>query len=185
MNEPTYSHFGMIGDLIFSLYFCFEATMAQRKDKFNFQIQTNVPFVPSEAELASRSDKKVFFTNEEAEFIKPLLAAQPYINEVIIDDKVAESTFNLSMFRMLPMNHSAGCIKEWYYELIANFLPKEFWKKILFVDPNDKFKDKILFTLSERYNNCFIDYCDLRNYKDKLVFIGSEKEYEVFCNKYT
>lgn len=185
MNEPTYSHFGMIGDLIFSLYFCFEATQAQNETKFNFQIQTNVPFTPSICEQSSRGQKHVFFTKQEAEFIKPLLEAQPYINKVIIDDNVTEDTFNLSNFRRLPLNLAAGDIREWYYQLIANLLQKEFWKQILFVNPNNKFQDKILFTLSERYVNANIDFSQLQKYKDKLVFIGSQKEYDVFCKKYT
>ena len=160
-NELTYSHFGMIGDILFSLYFCFEATQAQEQTKFNFQIQTNVPFTPSICEQSSRGDKHVFFTKKEAEFIKPLLEAQPYINKVIIDDNVAEDTFNLSNFRKLPLNLAAGDIREWYYQLVANLLQKEFWKQILFVNPNYKFQDKILFTLSERYVNANIDFSQL------------------------
>lgn len=184
-NELTYCHFGLIGDLVYSLYFCLEATHAQDQTKFNFQIQTNVPFTPSECEQQSRSDKHVFFTKQEAEFVKPLLEAQPYINKVTIDDNVAKDAFNLSNFRRLPLNLAAGDIREWYYQLIANVLQKEFWKQILFVNPNYKFQDKILFTLSERYVNANIDFSQLQKYKDKLVFIGSQKEYDIFCKKYT
>lgn len=185
MNElTTFSHFGMIGDLIYSLHFCLQIAQYYNQEKFNFHIQTDVPFEPSICEKSSRGGRHVFFTKQEGQFIKPLLEAQPYINQVTIGPTIPEGATNLSNFRQLPLNLGAGDIREWYYQLIANFLPKEFWKKILFINPNPKFKDKVLFTLSERYNNCFVDFNDLKPYKDKLVFIGTEKEYNIFTKNY-
>ena len=184
MNELTFSHFGMIGDILYSLYFCIDVAHAQRQEQFNFHIQTNVPFVPSQCEISSRGNRTVFLTKSEAQFIKPLIEAQPYIKKVTIGDKLPEKTIDLSRFRLLTLNLAAGDIREWYYQLIANLLPKEFWKQLLFVKPNNKFQDKILFTLSERYNNCFVDFKELQLYEDKLVFIGTEKEYNIFSQKY-
>ena len=162
MNQITFSHYGMIGDLIYSLHFCLEFAQIQGHTKFNYHIQTNVPFTPSECELSSRGDRTVFFTKQEAQFIKPLLEAQPYINQVTIGDDLPEGAIDLSRFRLLTLNLAAGDIREWYYQLIANLLPKEFWKQLLFVKPSPQFKDKILFTLSERYINCFVDFEDMK-----------------------
>ena len=44
-------------------------------------------------------------------------------------------------------------------------------------------KDKVIITLTERYQNIFINYKELEKFKDQLVFFGMEKEYNVFKEK--
>lgn len=43
--------------------------------------------------------------------------------------------------------------------------------------------DKILINRTERYNNMLISYSFLRNYVDKVLFIGLPAEHEIFCKK--
>ena len=52
------------------------------------------------------------------------------------------------------------------------------------MDPNPAYKDKILFSLTERYVNRGIDYMALKEFRDRLVFIGLDSEYQVFQKKY-
>ena len=179
----TYSHPGLIGDMIYPLNFCIELADARGDERFNFHIQTNVPYKPNVMQIKSRKNKTVRLTKEQAEFIAPLLEAQPYIEKVTIGDEIPAGAVNLDVSKM-RLNTIGGDMRDYVYQLIGYILPREFWKKVIAVEPNDKYKNKILFTLSERYVNCFIDYKQLEQFKDDLVFIGSEQEYKVFCQKY-
>ena len=38
--------------------------------------------------------------------------------------------------------------------------------------------------MSQRYNNSMIDFNQMKEYKNNLVFIGSESEYNTFSNKW-
>lgn len=180
----TFAHYGKIGDLLYSINFARELTQACNGDKFNFKIQTNVPFTPGKNEQQSCKGKKVFFTVEEAQFIKPLIEAQPYINQVLIDDNVLSSQFDLSLFRHQRINYFAGDIRDWYYQLTPNFLPRDFYSQIIFANKNTTYKDKIIITLSQRYVNQFVDYKQLEQFKDHLIFLGTQIEHKVFCQKY-
>lgn len=52
------------------------------------------------------------------------------------------------------------------------------------MEPNYRYKGKILFTLTERYVNQALDYTKLKDFRDRLVFIGTESEYRIFQKKY-
>lgn len=180
----SFNHFGKMGDIIFSLYFCKEFSEYFNKDKFDFHIQTDVEYVPSKIQKASVAEKPVFMSIKSAEFLIPLLRAQPYCELVTYSDYTMKDMIDLNVIRTQPLNYYCGQIRDWYYGLTNLVLPRNFWKKILFVEPNDKFKDKILFTLTERYVNCNIDYKQIEPYKDHLVFIGTEKEHDIFAKSY-
>ena len=175
----TFNHAGKIGDLLYSLNFCLELVQHFGVEKFNFHIQTNVEFEKSHV-----GQTGVMLTTEAAQFIKPLLEAQPYIEQVTVGDQVPNGAIDLNKFRKQLINYYSGDIRDYYYSLTNVSLPREFWKQVLFVEPNVQFKDKILFTLTERYVNCNVDYKQLEQFKDKLVFVGTEAEHKVFCQKY-
>lgn len=185
MNRPllTFSHCGLIGDMIYPLNFCIELAQARGDQKFNFHIQTNVDYKPNVMEIKSRKKKTVRLTKEEAQFIKPLLEGQPYIEKVTIGDQIPLGAINIDCSK-LKINTFGGEMRDYVYELISYILPRAFWKKVLFVKPNEKYKEKILFTLSERYVNELIEYKELEQFKDDLVFIGNQQEYDLFCQKY-
>lgn len=73
----TFRHAGRMGDILYSLYF---ATRFAHVESFDYILQTNVQdrFDPSK--------RPCLMTRENAEFLKPLLEAQPYINSVTITD---------------------------------------------------------------------------------------------------
>ena len=175
----TFTHSGKLGDLIYSLNFCLELVQHFNVETFNFHIQTNVKYQNSYV-----GEQGIIFSSEEAQFIEPLLKAQPYINLVSYGDLVPVKSIHLDKFNKQPLNYYAGDIRNYYYSLSNTMLPREFWKQILTVNPNPKFKDKILLTLSQRYVNCNIQFKQLQQFKDKLVFIGTEQEHNTFCKNW-
>lgn len=178
----TFNHSGNIGDILYSLYFCKELTEAANINKFDFHIQTNVKDPTLKNHKHPLGDVRM--TNNAAEFIKPLLEAQSYINNVTISDNIAENSINLDLFRTLKINFAAGDIRAWYYNLCKQHLPREFWKPVLFVDKDTTYKNKIFISATERYQNIFLDYKVLEPYKDKLMFVGTPEEHEIFKIKY-
>lgn len=176
----TFSHGGNLGDILFSLYFCTELAYSQRQAKYNFHIQTNVKDPFFFARKHPYGDVRM--TTAAAEFLKPLLLVQPYINSVTYGDNIPDGCINLDRFRDLALNLSAGDNRHWYYNLTPVHLPREFWKSVLLVPETDrKFEGKILFSQTERYQNVTVDFSQLKRFADALVFVGTREEHERFC----
>lgn len=176
----TFCHAGKLGDILYSLYFCIEAAVSFKQKQFNYCLLLNKRI----CDFGKFPEKDVLLTRESAEFIKPLLESQPYINKVMIRENPEKEFVELNSFRKGYIN-SYGCeIRDWYYSFFPHPLPRAFWKKGLLVEPNPAYKDKILFTLSERYVNQGINYKKLKEFQDSLVFIGTDSEYQAFQEKY-
>ena len=171
----TFNHSGKIGDLLFSLYFCKESSQLFNESQFNFHIQTNV---------YERDGVTPGFNKKIVNFILPLLKQQKYINEITYSNIVPSDAFDLVDVRKLPLNIMSSDIRSWYYNLVIEHLPREFWKPIIFVEPNYKFKDKIILTWTPRYQNYFTNFKYLEKYKDILIFFGVLPEYEMFKKNY-
>ena len=177
----TFTHAGKMGDILSSLYFCVETASYYRQKQFDYCLQINKrssdfgKYFPGE---------EILLTREKAEFIRPLLESQPYINRVLICEEPEKGFMDLNLFWTGYIS-PVGCeFRDWYYTFSGNTLPRAFWKKILFVNPDPAYKDKILFSLTERYVNRGIDYMALKEFRDRLVFIGLDSEYQVFQKKY-
>ena len=52
------------------------------------------------------------------------------------------------------------------------------------MEPDPSYRDKILFSLTERYVNRGIDFMALKEFRDHLVFIGTDSEYQTFRSRY-
>lgn len=178
----TFNHSGGIGDILYSLYFCKDLADVAKIKKFTFHIQTNVK--DKDMEIHSHPFGNIRMTPAGAEFLKPLLETQYYIDKVTIDDLMPQDSINLDNFRRLRLNLGSGDIRGWYYNLAGDHLNRQFWKAIIDVKPDHKFKDKILFVKSERYMSPFIDLNKLKEFQKHLVFIGLPKEHELFCKNY-
>lgn len=85
-----------------------------------------------------------------------------------------------------PLNTIGGEMRDYCYNYFFDdiTLPREYWKPIINIEPNYKYKDKIIFTLTERYVNLLIDFKVLEHFKNRLVFLGTDSEYNVFNQKY-
>ena len=177
----TFSHAGKMGDVLSSLYFCTETASRVGEKKFNYCLQINKQssdfgkFFPSDG---------ILLTREKAEFIRPLLESQPYIGRVLILEEIERGFVDLNFFRNGYISLVGGEIRDWYYTFSRNTLPREFWKKILFVEPDRAYGDRILFSLTERYVNRGIDYMALKEFRSHLMFIGTDSEYRTFRSKY-
>ena len=176
----TFNHAGKIGDILFSLYFCIELSRSIGDSQFNYNIQINKKI----SDFKNTFCDSILQTRDKALFIKPLLESQPYINKVTIREEPEDGSIDLNYFRSSVINEFGCEIRDWYYNYAVSTLPREFWKKIITVEPDPTFKDKILFTLTERYVNQKIDYTKLQEFKDHLVFIGTEREYQTFQKEY-
>ena len=181
-ETPLFSHTGSLGDILYSLYFCRELTQRLGIEQFNLHIRTNVS--DSGMKGFSHPYGSVRITCGAANFMKSLLEEQKYIRQVIISDDLPSNAIELDKFRDLKLNLSSGQIQNWYYQLTALHLPREFWKPVLSVTPDPEYKDKVLFSATARYQNLYIDYAALEKKKNHLVFVGTPAEYEEFSKKY-
>lgn len=179
---PVFSHTGSLGDILFSLYFCSELTRQLGIGQFDLHICTNV----SDAGMKGFKHPygNVRMTGNAAGFMRSLLEEQPYIRKVSVSDEPPENAVILDRFRDLKLNLSSGQIQNWYYQLTALHLPREFWKPVLTVQPDTRYRDKVFFTSTARYQNLYIDYNALEKYQDQLVFAGTPDEYRSFSGRY-
>lgn len=178
----TFSLNGSLGDILFSLYICKELSELKGEKQFNYHIQ-----IQSDVQNTLIGERRIGFSIQDVYFILPLLQKQNYINEITFDKSIPNDCIDLKKFRdldLMVLNIFAGDIRGYFYNLIDEHLPREFWKPIISVEPNFKFKDKILFTHTKRWINLKLDYKLLNPYKDHLVFIGLKQEYQEFKQKY-
>lgn len=178
----TFNHSGGIGDIFYSLYFCKDIIDVAKQSKFNFHIQTNVQDKDMSYQTHPFGITRMPVSG--ANFIKPLLCYQTYINDVTISDECLEKSINLDHFRKLKLNLGSGDIRQWYYNLATDHLKREFWKPIIDAPKDFKYKDKIILICTERYQNLLTNYSVLKDFKDNFVFMGTDKEYQLFNEKY-
>ena len=176
----TFNHAGKIGDILFSLYFCIEVSRHCGDSQFDYNIQIN----KRTSDFGDSSDDSILLSPEKALFIKPLLESQPYIHSVTIREEPEKGSLDLNSFRNRYINPFGCEIRDWYYNFVVQTLPREFWKKIVTVEPDPAYKDKVLLTLTERYVNQGIDYKKLNEFKNHLVFLGTEREHQTFQKEY-
>ena len=178
----TFVHAGKMGDILYSLYFCKELSASFKFGKFNFILLIN----KKTSDFCKEDSGENLLSRKNAEFIKPLLESLPYIQNVTISEKPdwTDDTVDLNLFRSGIINRYGCEIREWYYSFCKRTLPREFWKQIIDVKPDPKYQDKILFTLTERNVNVLVDYKQLKQFGEHLLFIGTDQEYRVFQEKY-
>lgn len=178
----VFSHYGRLGDLIWSLWYVKEYCQ-KTNQKCIYHIQTNVK-IPQPSWLDNtHMNSNVFLTREAAEFIKPLLQKCQFIDQVLIGAERPAGAINLNEYRTESLNLYGGDLRDAYYNFGEQTLPREYYKPVFDVEPSPKYKDKILFTLTQRYVNPAINYVKLKMFEDRLVFIGTEREYNVFAQK--
>ncbi|WDF55173.1 hypothetical protein [Mucilaginibacter sp. KACC 22063] len=116
----------------------------------------------------------VMLNTATANFLKPLLVAQPYISSYdIFTNQVID--INLSLFRKAGIRQDRGNIARWNFYTTG--ITANLSEKWLFVDADKNYSDTIVVARSQRYNNPVIDYSFLNNYSN-TAFIGVKSEYE-------
>ena len=179
-----FSFNGRIGDVVYSLWYVKQ--FAERiQSKVNYHIQTNVPLSNPSWIDKTHMNSTVHMTTSTAQFVKPLLEKCQFINEVTFGDQIPARAVSFDVERSNKvLNTLGGEMRQSCYNWDCFDLPREFWKPVLEVEPNYKYKGKILITLSQRYVSSIVDYKMLEQFKDIMVFAGTEREFEVFNKNY-
>ncbi len=117
--------------------------------------------------------------------MKPLVESQEYIagfkewngEEVDFDYDLTRDS------RSIPM--PAGLLHTWGEAVFPQTSCdlSEKWLSILKLN-TDSYSDKIIVNRTERYNNPYISYFFLKKYQDRILFSGTKKEHEQFCNQF-
>lgn len=171
-----FNHFGALGDILYSLTFAREYSLSKDSPMIGLNLQVDVP-----GPLNPQDRRPTLLSRESAEWLKPLLEAQPYIDTVTIGSTISDTSFDLSNFRRLPLFHSAGDIRYYYYSLTSDTLPKDFVTPTLDVIPDPRAKGRVIVFRSSRYHNPFVNYREFRHLQDRMLFLGLPEEHEAFC----
>lgn len=171
-------HSGHIGDVIYSLP-AVAAAAEQFQEKATYYLHQDVM-------IGTDYDggiPKPAITRKLAEFIKPLLDAQPYIDSCVIFDEGPNFHIplncDLDKFRDLPINHRFGHLPLHYMHLCGVFCDyAKPWLSVRGADKSKHYKDKIIIGRSTRNYDGSIDYSVLKAYVDAMEFIGTDEEYE-------
>lgn len=113
--------------------------------------------------------------------LRPLLLAQDYIEDFREWD--GESVdFNFDLLREGTTTMPGGSINRWPFYIWPD-MATDLSKPSLYVPLRDypEVKGRILINRTERYNNILISYNFLKQYGDRVMFVGLPSEHEVFC----
>ena len=172
----TFRHAGRMGDILYSLYF---ATHFTRGEAFDYVLQTDV------ADRFDPSHRPCLMTQKEAEFLKPLLEFQSYINHVEITSsaRYPDEVYVLDAFRRDMRRIIGREIRTWYYGLREVIPHGEFARPVLTVEDQPERLGVIAVCFTPRYKQTF-DLAPLRKYRDDIIFVGLPEEHEAFCRDY-
>lgn len=175
----NFSHSGKCGDILLSLPFVKACLLKTGQIGSTLHLHTNVPHMfrgPNEPD-------SVMLTQKAAEFIQPLLDAQSWI-KTTISDSIPDGYFDLSNFRKLMKNFGSGNIPYWYLTCINEHIDIDCSIPSLDCKASTELKDKIIVCFTERYNPYKLDMNCLRDFREKLVFIGLPREHAQFEKKF-
>lgn len=163
-----------MGDVLYSLYY---ATRFTHGEPFDYVLQFGV------RDYFDPSQRPHLMEESDAKFLKPLLEAQPYINNVIITDStrypgevVVLDSFRRDMRRVLGRE-----IRTWYYGLREHIQTGEFNRPVLTVNEPPERMDMIAVCFTPRYRQTF-NLSPLKKYRDQIIFVGLPEEHENFCH---
>ena len=173
MAAFTFIHSGRMGDILYSLYYATRLA-AKLPDcrTFDYVLRTGVS-------AWDPSGRPHMMEVADAEFLKPLLEAQPYIHAVRIASGRVDG-YILDSFRR-NMNLVIGReIRQWYYDPREHLDPDEFARPVLTLPDMPEKKPWIAVCFTPRYRQAF-DLSPLFPYRDRIVFVGLPTEHRAFC----
>lgn len=173
----VFNHSGNIGDVLYSLNFAREFAAANGEGRFGINLQKDVSLELQQDHPCG----KLLMNDAACEFLRPLLEFQPYIVKVSVSNAPPEGSVDLSLFRKLPLYHSAGDVRYYYYALTSSPLPKDFTTPMLTAPRDARAEGKIVIFRSLRYRNTLVNYKGLTDLADQMLFVGLPEEHEDFC----
>lgn len=203
-NPIRVKHFANIGDIVASLAALKKYYEITGK-KIIFCQQLNVPadYYPGATHPTMDDIGNLVMCNQRMfDMIKPLLLAQEYIHDVEVYDK-QPINIDLDVIRKkIFVNLPHGAIQQWIfmaYPDMAADLSKS-WIETGDVDisgcslsdlrlvtttiPIEDLHNKVILNFTERYRNPHINYFFLQKHQDNLIFAGTDKEHQIFCDKW-
>lgn len=116
------------------------------------------------------------------DMMKPLIEAQPYVQE-FREWRGEKVHIDLDEMRQVKNHMPYGNIVMWPGMVFAQMQAK-YWEPWLqtplhFPIPNP-FSNRIIINRTSRYHAPWIDYFFMKEYQDKIIFVGMEAEYERF-----
>lgn len=174
----TFKHSGRMGDILYSLPW---ALRAAHGEVFDYVLEYGVP-------AWDPSGRPHMMELEDAEFIRPLLQAQPYVREVGIVKRAITGAHPdwmvLDGFRGNMRSVIGREIRTWYYPKHVPPFPGEFASPVLSLpDPPLRRTGKLAVCFTSRYRQCF-SVNPIRDYRDDLVFVGLPSERAMFERMY-
>lgn len=115
------------------------------------------------------------------DMLKPLLESQDYIESFNVW-KGEKVMVDLDMLRQVKSHMPYGNIVTWLAMVFAEMRP-EYWKPWIELPDmiNKATQGMILINRTSRYQGQWIDYFFLKEYKERLMFVGTPDEHKKFC----
>jgi hypothetical protein len=180
-NLITFKHGGTSGDLIYWLACVKKAYERYGKKAVIYQWMNCPGFF---YEGASHPYKGVMMNDYAFDMLKPLLLAQPYIEDFrkwngepcMIDmDKVR------TMKPLMPYGNIIKWLGYCYGDIMPDVSKAWIGKPS---EPRLSAEGKIVINKTSRYSNQWINYFFLKKYEKDLLFVGLFDEYEAFQNRW-
>lgn len=120
------------------------------------------------------------------ESIKPLMMAQPCIEDVVVFKGQEKIKLDFDRLYEIPVGKPNGSINRWPFYIYPNLATdlSVIWATVPDPIVDSEAKGKIVITRTERWQNQLVHYFFLREYQDDLIFVGLEYEHEMFCQQF-
>lgn len=191
MRKLVVSHSSNMGDIVYSLPFVRALAKELNYKKVTFVITYNYPATYNKAFMyAAHPFGNVTMSLKGAEMVKPLLARQNYIEEVLLHDYTnggaytdpVNGVLNLELMRTYGLYLDRGDITKWYQNIYATKEDINNWQPWLEnIQPSKNIVGKIVCCRSMRYWRP-LNMKILAPYANKIVFLGVQEEWESFCS---
>lgn len=186
MQTSSFLHSGTIGDVWAAIPAMREFTKQTGK-KVVLYLEKEHPaeyYVGATHPTRSADGKMVMLNQKMIDMMIPLLKEQSFIEDVRVWDN-EEINVDLNTIRTSFVNLPWGCISRWYFYVFPDLACDLTGTWLEVPDTEKDFcKGKILINRTERYTNSQIDYSFLKPYEDDCVFLGTMREYNIFCMSY-
>lgn len=183
MQTSSFLHSGTIGDVWASIP-AMREFHRQTGKKIILYLENEHPahyYEGATHPTRSNDGAMVMLNQKMIDMMIPLLKCQSFIEDVRVWNQ-EEIKIDLNLIRTTFVNLPWGCISRWYFYIYPD-LTCDLAAKWLEVPDGEKdiCKGKILINRTERYTNTNIDYSFLKPYEDDCVFLGTMREYNIFC----
>jgi hypothetical protein len=130
--------------------------------------------------------KQVMCNKTMFNMIKPLIECQDYISKfVVFNGQKVDVDFSFIRGK-IEVNIPYGAIQSWYALAFPDldYDISKAWINVPHATFENDFTNKVLVNFTSRYRNQFIHYFFLKEYEKELLFTGTIKEHQEFCEKW-